>query len=219
MAPPPKPPLPPTNTSMSYKKKTFIVMTTSGIATHLCASPQTVSHASEVNSAATSCPVVEPTPKKRRGKTTETTSGTNPITAGIKPAPSTTASTAGPDTGFLVGPCMLGNHCFASTHELRKRCPGCNYLIHVLCGHVLKQMEGSKVNGKWIRYQADSVVCLACDPKTAGTSYTIADNDSELEEEDDAGTKESAHEDSGNNYDSEKEDDSENDGKKAEEKK
>jgi hypothetical protein len=68
-------------------------------------------------------------------------------------------------------------------------------------------MEGSKVYGEWIWYQADSVVCLACDPKTSGTSYTIASNDSKSEEDDDIGTN-----------DSEEEEDYESDGKKAEEK-
>ncbi len=75
------------------------------------------------------------------------------------------------------------------------------------------------MNGKWIWYQANSVVCLACDPKTESTSYIIADNDSESENDEDAGSKESAHEDAGKSNDSEEEDkDSENDGKKAEEK-
>ncbi len=61
------------------------------------------------------------------------------------------------------------------------------------------------MNGKWIWYQPGSVVCLACGPKTAGTCYTIADNDGESEDDEDASTKESAHENSGNSNDSEPE--------------
>jgi hypothetical protein len=74
-------------------------------------------------------------------------------------------------------------------------------------------MEGSKVYGKWCWFPADLVVCLACDPKTSGTNYTIAGNDDfEREEDDDSGTKESTYEDSGDD-DSEEEDDDESDGK------
>jgi hypothetical protein len=58
---------------------------------------------------------------------------------------------------FLIGRCSLGNSCLAPTHELRKWCPGCNGLIHVLCGWVLEDDEGS--------FKADSVVCPRCDPQ------------------------------------------------------
>jgi hypothetical protein len=60
MPPPPKPPLPPTNnsTSISYKKKKLNVTTTSGVASHLCASPETVSQSSEVNLATASSAVI-----------------------------------------------------------------------------------------------------------------------------------------------------------------
>jgi hypothetical protein len=81
-------------------KKLIVSTPASGIATRLHSSPHAVSHASEVNSGITSCPDVEPTPKKRGAKTTEITSGTTS-------APSVTTGTAGPVTGFPVGPCML----------------------------------------------------------------------------------------------------------------
>jgi len=58
---------------------------------------------------------------------------------------------------FSIGRCLLGNSCLAPTHELRKWCPGCNGLIHVLCGRVLEDDEGS--------FKADSVVCPRCDPQ------------------------------------------------------
>jgi hypothetical protein len=77
-------------------------------------------------------------------------------------------------TSFPVGPCLLGKHCFAPTHELCKKCPGCGNDIHVLCGHVLEQMEGSKVNGEMKWYPADSALCLACDPKNAGSDKNFS---------------------------------------------
>jgi hypothetical protein len=43
---------------------------------------------------------------------------------------------------FPVGQCSLGNNCLAPTHELRKWCPGCNGLIHVICSQVLEDDEG-----------------------------------------------------------------------------
>jgi hypothetical protein len=52
---------------------------------------------------------------------------------------------------FSVGPCLLGNNCLAPTHELRKWCPGCYGLIHVVCVRVLEDDEG--------RFKVDSVVC------------------------------------------------------------
>jgi hypothetical protein len=55
-------------------------------------------------------------------------------------------------------------------------------------------MEGSKVNGKWVWYQPDSVVCLACDPKTSGTCYTVADKDMSEDEDSGTGTKKPANE-------------------------
>jgi hypothetical protein len=136
MAPPSKPPLPPSYKTVGYKKKKLIVSTpATGIASRLRSSPHAASHTSEVKSAATSCSDVQPMPKKSVSKTSKTTSS---------------ASSALPETAFPVGPCMLGNHCFTPTYELRKRRPGCNNLIHVLCGRVLEQMEGSKVYGKWL---------------------------------------------------------------------
>jgi hypothetical protein len=58
---------------------------------------------------------------------------------------------------FPIGPCLLANSCLAPTHELRKFCPGCNGLIHVLCGRVLEEDEGN--------FKADSVICPLCDPQ------------------------------------------------------
>ncbi len=58
---------------------------------------------------------------------------------------------------FLIGWCSLGNSCLALTYELWKSCPGCNGLIHVLCGRVLEDDEGS--------FKADSVVCPRCVPQ------------------------------------------------------
>jgi hypothetical protein len=212
MAPPSKPPLPPSYKTDGYKKNKLIVSTPkTGIASRLRSSPHAASDTSEVKSATTSCSDVQPPSEKSRSKTSETTSSATS-------APSVSAGSAVPETEFPVGPCMLGNHCFAPTHELRKRCPGCNNLIHVLCGRVLEQMEGSKVYGKWCWFPADSVVCLACDPKNSGTNYTIAGNDDfEREEDNDSGTKESTYQDSGDN-DSEEQDDDESDGKIEEEK-
>ena len=53
-------------------------------------------------------------------------------------------------TSFPVGPCLLASHCFAPTHEVRKKCPGCGKYIHALCGRVLEEDEGL--------FPADSVV-------------------------------------------------------------
>ncbi len=44
-------------------------------------------------------------------------------------------------TSFPVGPCLLASHCFAPTHELRKKCPGCGKYIHALCAECWKKMR------------------------------------------------------------------------------
>jgi len=41
------------------------------------------------------------------------------------------------------------------THELRKKCPGCEECIHALCGRVLLEDEGS--------FKEDDVLCPNCD--------------------------------------------------------
>jgi hypothetical protein len=61
-------------------------------------------------------------------------------------------------TSFPMGRCCRGDSCIVPQHELRKHCPGCNGLIHALCGHVLVEDEGG--------FTADSVVCLPCDQKS-----------------------------------------------------
>jgi hypothetical protein len=96
-------------------------------------------------------------PNALAGSATSSVISTN--NSGKKKSPNVIAGTAvssasQPSASFPVGPCLLGKHCFAPTHELRKKCPGCGNNIHVLCGCVLKQMEGSNINGKmkWCRF-------------------------------------------------------------------
>ena len=60
-------------------------------------------------------------------------------------------------TSFPTGRCSLGDACFVPHHELRKRCPGCDGLIHLLCGRCLWEDEGE--------YKENSVLCPWCDPK------------------------------------------------------
>ena len=60
-------------------------------------------------------------------------------------------------TSFPTGRCSLGDACFVPHHELRKRCPGCDGLIHLLCGRCLWEDEGG--------YKENSVLCPWCDPK------------------------------------------------------
>ncbi len=96
---------------------------------------------------------------------------------------------------------MLCSHAWVT-----KRCPGCSNLIHLLCSCVLEQLEGSNVDGKCKWYESDSVVCMACDPKTPGTSYTTAEKDSEAEYEVDGINKGSEK----NNTSSDEDDDSNN---------
>jgi hypothetical protein len=45
-------------------------------------------------------------------------------------------------------------------------------------------MEGSNVYGKMKWYPADSVLCLACDPKNAGSDRILVDSSSSNEDED-----------------------------------
>ena len=59
---------------------------------------------------------------------------------------------------FPIGRCCLGAECKAPNHQLRKHCPGCNGLIHVMCGRVLFDDEGD--------FKADATVCPRCDPRS-----------------------------------------------------
>ena len=56
---------------------------------------------------------------------------------------------------FPTGPCTLSSNCKVPTHELRKKCPGCQGYIHALCGRVLSEDEG--------KFKEDEVVCPKCD--------------------------------------------------------
>ena len=56
---------------------------------------------------------------------------------------------------FPTGPCSLSLNCKVPTHELRKKCPGCQGYIHALCGRVLSEDEG--------KFKEDEVVCPKCD--------------------------------------------------------
>jgi hypothetical protein len=56
---------------------------------------------------------------------------------------------------FMTGPCILSLNCKVPTHELRKKCPGCQEFIHALCGRVLSEDEGA--------FKEDDVVCPTCD--------------------------------------------------------
>jgi hypothetical protein len=60
-------------------------------------------------------------------------------------------------TSFSTGRCSLGDACFVPQHELRKRFPGCDGLIRLLCGHCLWEDGGE--------YKENSVLCPQCDPK------------------------------------------------------
>jgi len=69
-------------------------------------------------------------------------------------------------TSFLTGCCCLGVDCRAPEHELRKHCPGCDGLIHVLCGYTLIEGEG--------RFKEDAVVCPRCDPQQKRVHPSVA---------------------------------------------
>jgi hypothetical protein len=56
---------------------------------------------------------------------------------------------------FMAGTCTLSLNCKVPTHELRKKCPGCQEFIHALCGRVLSDDEGP--------FKEDDVVCPKCD--------------------------------------------------------
>jgi len=60
-------------------------------------------------------------------------------------------------TSFPTGYSGLGVDFRAPEHELRKHCPGCDGLIHVLCGRTLIEDGG--------RFKVDAVVCPKCDPQ------------------------------------------------------
>jgi len=60
-------------------------------------------------------------------------------------------------TSFPCGPCCIGVDCRTPEHQLRKHCPGCNGLIHMLCSRYLLSDEGD--------FKEDSVLCPRCDPK------------------------------------------------------
>ena len=60
-------------------------------------------------------------------------------------------------TSFPSGGCCLGVDCHAPKHQLRKHCPGCDGLIHMLCGQCLVEDEGD--------FKEDSVVCPRCNLK------------------------------------------------------
>jgi hypothetical protein len=68
-------------------------------------------------------------------------------------------------TTFPTGPCCLGDSCFVPQHELRKNCPGCQGLIHLLCGRCLWEDEGE--------FKADMVICPRCDPKRKGSQAPL----------------------------------------------
>ncbi len=53
----------------------------------------------------------------------------------------------------------MGIKCSIPTHQLRKNCPGCNGLIHVICGRVLHEDEGP--------FKADETMCPNFDPFVA----------------------------------------------------
>ncbi len=57
--------------------------------------------------------------------------------------------------GFYGWVCTLFLNCKVPTHELRKKCPGCQEFIHALCGRVLSEDEGA--------FKEDDVVCPKCD--------------------------------------------------------
>jgi hypothetical protein len=46
------------------------------------------------------------------------------------------AQTSTTGSSFPVGPFLPGKYCFAPTHELCKKCPGCGNNIHIICGCV-----------------------------------------------------------------------------------
>ncbi len=68
-------------------------------------------------------------------------------------------------TTFPTGPCCLGDSCFVPQHELRKNCPGCQGLIHLLCGRCLWEEEGE--------FKTDMVICPRCDPKRKGSQAPL----------------------------------------------
>ncbi len=78
---------------------------------------------------------------------------------------------------FPTGECGLGKYCLAPHHQLRKKCPGCNNWVHMVCGRVLVNPEGALIDGKTAWYPADAVVCLSCDPKNPGTERISAGDD------------------------------------------
>jgi len=88
---------------------------------------------------------------------------------------------------FPIGPCCLGQLCQAPTHQLRKHCPGCQGLIHVVCGRVLFDDEGE--------YKADATICPQCDPTKRSTSSSMKpssnqQNEDSNDSDDDGGTQE-----------------------------
>ncbi len=59
-----------------------------------------------------------------------TTSSAISSNSGKKKSPNlvagtTTSSASQTSMPFPIGPCLLGKHCFTSTNELQKKCPGC----------------------------------------------------------------------------------------------
>jgi hypothetical protein len=110
----------------------------------------------------------------------------------IESLPTNISQTATSASSFPIGPCLVGKHCFAPTHELHKKCLGCGNNIHVVCGHVFETMEEATVKGKTTWYPADSVVCLAYNPVNSG-GRIIVDNPSSDED----GTSQEAKDDNG----------------------
>jgi len=56
---------------------------------------------------------------------------------------------------FPTGPSSLSLNCKVPSHQLRKKCPGCQGYIHALCGRVLSEDEG--------KFKEHEVVCPKCD--------------------------------------------------------
>jgi hypothetical protein len=68
--------------------------------------------------------------KKKKGQKKKTE---EPLPSPTNALQGTTSNTKRTSVSlFPVGPCLMGNHYFGPTHELRKKCPGCGINIHVV---------------------------------------------------------------------------------------